>query len=303
MARAYDPFKLSSPRIFLLRMAVFLALAALIALVLWRQIWQAFLANPGLNGVILGVLAVGIALAIRQVVRLFGEVDWVNGVRLADPGAEVARAPALLAPMAALLGDRVGRMAISQATMRAIMDSIGNRLDESRDVLRYLTGLLVFLGLLGTFWGLIDTIGSIGKVVSAMEVGPDAGAVFEDLKAGLSRPLGGMGIAFSSSLFGLAGSLVLGFLDLQAGQAQTRFYTDLEDWLASAVRDIGGGQPQAAPDGRSAAALADSIRALVEQMRGEQALLRRWVESQAAEQAEIRRLLEHLIAPSESGRR
>jgi hypothetical protein len=302
MARAYDPFKLSSPRIFLVRIAVFLALAALIATVLWRPIWQAFLANPGLNGVILGVLAVGIALAVRQVARLFAEVAWVNGVRIADPGAEVARPPVLLAPMAALLGDRVGRMAISQATMRAIMDSIGNRLDESRDVLRYLTGLLVFLGLIGTFWGLIDTIGSIGKVVAAMEVGPDAGAMFEDLKAGLSRPLGGMGIAFSSSLFGLAGSLVLGFLDLQAGQAQTRFYTDLEDWLASVVRDIGGGQQQAT-DERSAAALADSIRGLVEQMRSEQAVLRRWVEAQAAEQAEIRKLLERLAAPTESGRR
>jgi hypothetical protein len=302
MARAYDPFKLSSPRIFLVRMAVFLALAALIALVLWRQIWQAFLSNPGLNGVILGVLAIGIALAIRQVARLFAEVAWVNGVRLADPGAKVARPPVLLAPMAALLGDRIGRMAISQATMRAIMDSIGNRLDESRDVLRYLTGLLVFLGLLGTFWGLIETIGSIGKVVAALEVGSDAGAVFEDLKAGLSRPLGGMGIAFSSSLFGLAGSLVLGFLDLQAGQAQTRFYTDLEDWLSSAVRDIGSGQQQAT-DGHSAAALADSIRGLVEQMRREQAQLHRWVENQAAEQAEIRKLLELLAAPSESGRR
>lgn len=210
MARGIDPFKLGSPRIYLVRMAVFLALAALLALVLWRQIWQAFLANPGLNGVILGVLAVGLVLAVRQVTRLFAEVRWVNGVRIADPGAEVARPPVLLAPMAALLGERIGRMAISQATMRAIMDSIGNRLDESRDVLRYLTGLLVFLGLLGTFWGLIETIGSIGKVVAAMEVGADAGAMFEDLKAGLSRPLGGMGIAFSSSLFGLAGSLVLG---------------------------------------------------------------------------------------------
>ncbi|ALK08048.1 MotA/TolQ/ExbB proton channel family protein [Blastochloris viridis] len=300
MARGIDPFKLGSPRIYLVRMAVFLALAALLALVLWRQIWQAFLANPGLNGVILGVLAVGLVLAVRQVTRLFAEVRWVNGVRIADPGAEVARPPVLLAPMAALLGERIGRMAISQATMRAIMDSIGNRLDESRDVLRYLTGLLVFLGLLGTFWGLIETIGSIGKVVAAMEVGADAGAMFEDLKAGLSRPLGGMGIAFSSSLFGLAGSLVLGFLDLQAGQAQTRFYTDLEDWLASVVRDIGASD-QAKPAGT--AALADSIRSLVEQMRGEQALMRRWVEGQAAEQAEIRKLLERLVAPSESGRR
>ena len=236
MVRDYDPLKLSSPRIFLIRMLVFLTLFALIAVILYRQIVAAFMANPGLNGLILGVLAIGIIFALRQVVRLFPEVEWVNGFRLGDPGLEVVRSPVLLAPMASLLGDRKGRMSISQQTMRGIMDSIGTRLDESRDLSRYLTGLLVFLGLLGTFWGLIETIGSIGKVVAAMGAGADATSVFEDLKNGLARPLGGMGIAFSSSLFGLAGSLVLGFLDLQSSQAQNRFYTDLEDWLASTVQ-------------------------------------------------------------------
>jgi hypothetical protein len=141
--------------------------------------------------------------------------------------------------MATLLGDRAGRMSISQQTMRGILDSIGTRLDESRDVARYLTGLLVFLGLLGTFWGLLETVGSIGRVIQTLEVGADAGRIFEDMKSGLAAPLGGMGIAFSSSLFGLAGSLILGFLDLQAGQAQNRFYTDLEDWLSTTVRDLG----------------------------------------------------------------
>lgn len=321
MARDLDPFKLTSPRIFLVRMVVFLALCALIAVVLSRQIWQAFLANPGLNALILAVLAVGIVLAFRQVLRLFPEVNWVNGFRLADPGLDVAQPPVLLAPMASLLGDRMGRMSISQQTMRGIMDSIGTRLDETRDISRYLTGLLVFLGLLGTFWGLLDTIGSIGKVIGSMSVGGDAGAVFEDLKTGLSEPLGGMGIAFSSSLFGLAGSLVLGFLDLQASQAQSRFYTDLEDWLSTTVRDIGiadSGVPRApgavstadlklaferlekavsdSGSGRNATAamanLAEGIRGLVEHMRNEQKIIREWAEAQAAEQREMRKLLE-----------
>ena len=153
--------KISSPRIFLFRMLVFLVLAGLVAVLLYRQIHAAFLANPLLNGIILGVLLIGIILAIRQVIRLFPEVNWVNSFRLADPGITVDRAPVLLAPMAALLRDRMGRMAISQITMRGILESIGTRLDEQRDVGRYLTGLLVFLGLLGTFWGLLETVGSV----------------------------------------------------------------------------------------------------------------------------------------------
>ncbi len=262
MARVVDPFlKVSSPRIFLVRMIVFLGVCAALASVLYKQIWAAFLNNPGLNGVIFGVLAVGVVFAIRQVARLFPEVEWVNSFRLADPGLAVARPPTLLAPMAALLGDRVGRMAISQITMRSILDSIGTRLDESRDLGRYLTGLLVFLGLLGTFWGLLETVSSIGQVIGSLQVGPDAGSIFEDMKSGLAAPLGGMGIAFSSSLFGLAGSLVLGFLDLQAGQAQTRFYTDLEDWLSTTVRDIDEAPVsqaalRAAPPSRAGAPLA-----------------------------------------------
>ena len=143
--------------------------------------------------------------------------------------------------MAAILGgERTGRMSISQQTMRHLLDSIATRLDEARDISRYMTGLLVFLGLLGTFWGLIETVGSVGKVIDGLKVGGDAGALFDTLKEGLAAPLGGMGISFSSSLFGLAGSLILGFLDLQSSQAQNRFYTDLEDWLASTVREYSG---------------------------------------------------------------
>src|SRR6185369_12513471 len=150
------------------------------------------------------------------------------------------RPPVLLAPMAAILGSRIGRMAISAQLMRGILDSIANRLDEARDISRYMTGLLVFLGLLGTFWGLIETVSSVGNVIQNLKPGSDAGNMFDTLREGLAAPLGGMGISFSSSLFGLAGSLVLGFLDLQSSQAQNRFYTELEDWLSSTVREYSG---------------------------------------------------------------
>ena len=327
MAQDIDPFKLSSPRIFLIRMMVFLILCALVVVVLYRQIWVAFLANPGLNALIIGVLLIGIALAFRQVVRLFPEVSWVNGFRLADPGLAVERPPVLLAPMAALLRDRIGRMAISAQMMRGILDSIAARLDEARDMSRYMTGLLVFLGLLGTFWGLIETVGSVGNVINTLKPGGDAVAIFDALKEGLAAPLSGMGISFSSSLFGLAGSLVLGFLDLQTSQALNRFYTDLEDWLSTTVRDLGAERDGAgsgalsvagAPSGdlRSAidrlrdtiaeggssratttamANLAEAIQGLVHHMRTEQQMIRDWVDSQAQQHRDIRRLLEILV--------
>ena len=325
MAQDIDPFKLSSPRIFLVRMVVFLTLCALVVIVLYKQIWTAFLANAVLNGVIIFVLAFGIALAFRQVIRLFPEIDWVNGFRLADPGLAVERPPVLLAPMAVLLRDRVGRMAISAQVMRGILDSIAARLDEARDTSRYMTGLLVFLGLLGTFWGLIETMGSIGNVINSLKPGGDAAAIFESLKEGLAAPLGGIGIAFSASLFGLAGSLVLGFLDLQTSQAQNRFYTELEDWLSTTVRDLGVGSDAAVAvpaagavsgDLRTAierlreaitnggsnratttamANLAEAIQGLVHHMRSEQQMIRDWVDSQAQQHREVRRLLELLV--------
>jgi hypothetical protein len=318
-----DPFKLSSPRIYLVRMLAFLVLAVLLVYILLRQILVAFFANPGLNAVIIGVLLIGIMLAFRQVIRLFREVSWVNSFRLADPGLGVERSPVLLAPMAAILGDRLGRLGMSPQTMRGLMDSIATRLDEARDMSRYLTGLLIFLGLLGTFWGLIDTVSSVSEVIKGLKVGGDAGAMFDGLKEGLAAPLGGMGISFSSSLFGLAGSLVLGFLDLQASQAQNHFYTDLEDWLATTVRDLGvetrpGAGPAAPVSGEIRAAierlretmldvrsdksattamanLADAIQGLVNHMRTEQQMIRDWVESQAEQHRDIRGLLEHIV--------
>src|SRR5246127_1768936 len=317
--------KLSSPRIFLVRMLVFLVLCGLVMVVLYKQIVLAFFANPGLNALIGLVLLIGTILAFRQVIRLYPEVSWVNNFRIADPGLAIERRPTLLAPMAAILGgERPGRMSISQQTMRHLLDSIATRLDEARDISRYMTGLLVFLGLLGTFWGLIETVGSVGKVIDGLKVGGDAGALFDTLKEGLAAPLGGMGISFSSSLFGLAGSLVLGFLDLQMSQAQNRFYTDLEDWLSSTVRDLGvegdlrnvgapAGEFRVAIErlkesigeagaGKAATAamanLAEAIHGLVNHMRTEQQMIRDWADSQAEQQRDIKRLLERLARPA-----
>ena len=314
--------KLSSPRIFLVRMLVFLVLCALVMVVLYKQIVTAFFANPGLNALIGAVLLIGIILSFRQVIRLYPEVAWVNNFRIADPGLAVELRPTLLAPMAAILGgERTGRMSISQQTMRHLLDSIATRLDEARDISRYMTGLLVFLGLLGTFWGLIETVGSVGKVIDGLKVGGDAGALFDTLKEGLAAPLGGMGISFSSSLFGLAGSLILGFLDLQSSQAQNRFYTDLEDWLASTVREYSGegggagsGELQHAMErlravveegggSRSTTAamanLAEAIQGLVAHMRTEQQMIREWADGQGEQNREIKKLLERIARQPE----
>jgi hypothetical protein len=238
MAREVDPLKLSSPHVFLVRMLLFVVAFGAIVFVLQKQIQVAFMANPWLNALIILVLAVGIVLTLLQVVRLYPEIAWVNGFRLNDP-RHAERTPILLAPMAAILRSRMGRMAISAQMMRGILDSIAMRLDEARDISRYMTGLLVFLGLLGTFWGLIATVGSVGGVIQGLKATGDAASMFDSLRQGLAAPLSGMGISFSSSLFGLAGSLVLGFLDLQSSQAQNRFYTELEDWLSTTVYDHG----------------------------------------------------------------
>ena len=316
--------KLAPPRIFLVRMLVFLVLCGLVMVVLNKQIITAFFANPGLNALIGAVLLIGIILSFRQVIRLYPEVAWVNNFRIADPGIALARHPTLLAPMAAILGgERSGRITISQQTMRHLLDSIATRLDEARDISRYMTGLLVFLGLLGTFWGLIETVGSVGKVIDGLKVGGDAGALFDTLKEGLAAPLGGMGISFSSSLFGLAGSLILGFLDLQSSQAQNRFYTDLEDWLASTVREYSGegstgvsGELHQAMErlravveegggsgnrGTTAAManLAEAIQGLVAHMRTEQQMIREWADGQGEQNREIKKLLERIARQPE----
>jgi hypothetical protein len=310
---------LTPPRRYLVRMAVFLTLAGFLVFILYQEIWRAFMANPGLNGLIIGVLFIGIILAVRQVWRLFAEVRWVNQLRRLGEDEMPVEQPRLLAPMAALLANRASRAGLPVATTRSLLDSIAARLDEGREIVRYLAALLVFLGLLGTFWGLIDTVGSVGRVISSMRTGADAGVLFDELKSGLAAPLAGMGLSFSASLFGLAGSLVLGFLDLQAGQAQSRFYMQLEDWLSGVTTDAAGTEvalrPAAAPDlalalnklsaavndganSRAAtqamANLAEGIQGLVQHMRAEQQMIRDWVEAQAAREKELKQILERL---------
>jgi len=313
-------------------MFVFLVLVGLLVAVLHRQLWDAMLNNPGLNLLICFVLLSGVLYAFQQVLRLYPEIRWVNAFRIADPGLSISHRPILLAPMATMLRDRTGSLSLSATSMRSIMDSIGARLDEARDTGRYLVGLLVFLGLLGTFWGLLDTIQSVGKAISALDTkAADSVAVFDDLKNGLAAPLRGMGTAFSSSLLGLGGSLVLGFLELQASHAHGRFYNQLEEWLSGitelapgssqtgdyaaqqlyvaitdmhrAITDLnervsaGGQGAVVAPQADGAVKeLAKGVDQLVRQMRAEQKVVREWVDEQAAQQSEVASVLKDLAA-------
>ena len=254
--------KLTRPGVFLVRMLVFLTLVGFLAAILFEQLKVAFVNNPGLNGLILGVLALGIVYSFRQVIRLFPEIRWVNSFRISDPGLGRGHDPKLLAPMATMLRDRTGSLSLSTTSMRSFMDSIGSRLDEARDTGRYLVGLLVFLGLLGTFWGLLETITSVGKAINALDSKGDGGVnMLDDLKSGLAAPLKGMGTAFSSSLLGLAGSLVLGFLELQASHAHNRFYNELEEWL-SGITELTPGAGSGDTNARLAAVIADMARAI-----------------------------------------
>ena len=308
MAQDPDIRLLTSPRIFLVGMAAFLALVGFVVLILYQQIALAFSANPGLNGLILGVLAIGALFTFRQVIRLFREIRWVNSLTGAQTGA--APTPMLLAPMAAMLNAGAGARGLSTITTRAILDSIATRLDEGRELSRYLVGLLVFLGLLGTFWGLLETVHSIAGVIDSMKTGVDTASMFDALKTGLSAPISGMSVSFTSSLFGLASSLVLGFLDLQAGQAQNRFYSEFEEFLASHVQTAPlaeampegpiipqGAQPaiESQRDAKAIATLAEGIQALVSHMRTEQQQIRDWVDAQAVQQEDIGKLLRRLL--------
>jgi hypothetical protein len=230
---------MSSPQRFINRMIVFLVLAAIVVATLYEIVFRIFLHNPWLNGLILGVLLLGIVYSFRRVFGLKPEIRWIEAFRTSHPGFSLQAAPRLLAPVATVLGEqeRRGRFVLPPMSARYLLDSISARLDESRDISRYQVGLLIFLGLLGTFWGLLQTIGSVGQVINELSVGEgDLVTVFDSLKAGLAAPMSGMGTAFSSSLFGLAGSLILGFLDLQGTQAQNSFYNDVEEWFSGLTR-------------------------------------------------------------------
>src|SRR5580704_706100 len=282
MAQDPDIRLLTSPRIFLVGMAAFLALVGFVVLILYQQIAIAFSANPGLNGLILGVLAIGALFTFRQVIRLFREIHWVNSLTGAvTDGAPPA--PRLLAPMAVMLNAGAGARGLSTITTRAILDSIATRLDEGRELSRYLVGLLVFLGLLGTFWGLLETVHSISGVIESMKTRVDTSTMFDDLKQGLSAPIAGMSVSFTSSLFGLASSLVLGFLVLKAGQ-------DAPIIAQSAQPAIENQR-----DSKAIATLAEGIHALVGHMRTEQQQIRDWVDAQATQQEDIGKLLRRLL--------
>ncbi len=237
---------MTKPGRFLLRMVLFLAAVIAVVYVLHTGLERAFLANPALNGLICAVLLIGILFSFRQVIMLGGEARWLEDWRKSQQGSsiQVTKPSTLLAPLAKMLENRGPRGQLSAVATRALLDSVGSRLDEARDISRYFIGLMVFLGLLGTFWGLLETIGSVADTIRGLSLGGDenVNVLFEKLKGGLEAPLAGMGLAFSSSMLGLAGSLVLGFLDLQSGQAQNRFYNDLEEWLAGFTR-VGSGGP------------------------------------------------------------
>lgn len=275
-------------------MAVFLAAVTVVAAVLSPGLTRAFLANPALNGLIVGVFLIGIGLTFRQVLLLKPEMEWLESWRRGQPVLSGARLR-LLAPLVSMVGERRDRMSLSAMALRSLLDSIAARLDEGRDLARYFVGLLIFLGLLGTFWGLSQTVGSIGEVIRSLSVtGADVGLAFENLKSGLEHPLSGMGTAFSTSLFGLAGSLVLGFLDLQAGQAQNNFYNELEEWLAGQTR-MGGGSVSVADGEQPVPAY---IQALLEQTADSldelQRIIARGEESRISTNTNIRSLTDKL---------
>jgi hypothetical protein len=313
-------------------MFVFLVFVGLVIAMLQERLWSAVRHNVFLNILILTVLFLGICYAFSQVLRLYPEIRWINAFRIADPGLAISARPVLLAPMATMLRDRSGSLSLSAPAMRAIMDSIASRLDEARDTGRYLVGLLVFLGLLGTFWGLLGTISSVGGAISGIDMrASDSVTVFDELKRSLSAPLAGMGTAFASSLLGLGGSLVLGFLELQASHAHSRFYNQLEEWLSgitdlapagsgtsdyasrqlyaaihdmhravldlnervSAIPRMDGAAPQ---NDEAVRELAKGVDQLVRQMRAEQKVVREWVDEQAAQQSEVATVLKELAA-------
>jgi hypothetical protein len=334
LATEHRHLSLNPPGVFLLRMTIFLILVAFLAAVLFDQLKSSLLTNPGLNGLIVGVLFLGIVYAFRQVMRLYPEIRFVNAFRISDPGLTTGHEPRLLAPMANMLRDRKGAVSLSTASMRVIMDSIGSRLDEARDTGRYLVGLLVFLGLLGTFWGLLDTISSVSKAIATLDTkATDSVTVFDELKTGLAAPLKGMGTAFSASLLGLSGSLVLGFLELQASQASNRFYNELEEWLSgiteltpgSGVADEGTRRLLMSLNdlnrtmvsladrieqsghanlegGEQVKELARGVNTLVGQMRAEQKVVREWLDEQAGHQVEATNTLREAVSQLKLGK-
>lgn len=238
---------MSNPKHTLFWMTVFLLVVMTVCALIYVPLQTAFMANWVFNLLIVCVLVIGVALTYRQVFILFPEMRWIAQFRTGHAGLSVLQEPRLLKPLAKQLGDDYKRDQFSLSTMslRTVLDGIRTRMDEQREITRYFISLLVFLGLLGTFWGLLGTINAVGAVIVNLDMDQsDFGKVFSALQTGLLTPLEGMGTAFSSSLLGLGGSLILGFLDIQAGHAQNRFYDGLEEWLTGVtnlVDTVGGG--------------------------------------------------------------
>jgi hypothetical protein len=281
-------------RIFLFLLAVGGAIGAL-----FPMLSDAFMANPALNGLIVGVLLVGIALNVRQVLILGPEVDWIESVKRQQTQLSNMASPRLLSPLANMISEQkdMRRMMISAPAARSILDGIGARLEESRDTARYFIGLSVFLGLLGTFWGLLGTVDTIATVIRDLELtGNDITDVFNTLKHNLNAPLSSMGTAFASSLLGLAGSLILGFLDLQTGQAQNSFYGDVEEWMSGITKISSGTGALAHTDGETSVPM--YIQALLEQTADSleelQRIMARGEEGRLASQSQIATLAENI---------
>jgi hypothetical protein len=293
---------MTQPMVFVWRMAGFLAFVAVVVVALFDQLQHAFAANPVLNAVILAVLLFGIGWNLRQVMALRHEVAWIEGFRSVR-GADAPVQPRLLGPMASMLSARRSeRVSLSAIALRSVMDGILSRLDETRELSRYMVGLLIFLGLLGTFWGLLLTISSVADVIGSMSVGSgDLNALFNQLKTGLARPLEGMGTAFSTSMLGLAGALVLGFMDLTAGQAQNRFTNELEEWLAGLTRLSSGPSGQDG-DGSIPAYVNALLEQTAENLDGLQAILARGEEGRAETSRALVTLTERLTVLTEQMR-
>jgi hypothetical protein len=314
-------------------MAAFVIAVAALAGLMRSALYPYFLGNPAVNGVIVGILLAGILYIFRQVMLLNPAVTWIEKFRRNQTIVSSEPMPRLLSPMARMLGDRRGsKVSLSAVSLRTLLDGIATRLDEARETSRYLIGLLVFLGLLGTFYGLLETVQSVKGVIGGLSVSAgDAAHAFAELRTRLETPLGGMSTAFSASLFGLAGSLVLGFLDLQAGLAQNRFYNDLEEWLSSFTRLSGSGPSgelgetpipaytqalleqtadsldnlqrilSRGEESRISAnanllTLSERLTALTDQMRSEQSVLMRLAEQQVDLKPALQRLAENATA-------
>ena len=218
---------------YILRIILFLVLISSLLYLFIEKLKNFYLTNQTLNSIIIFIITVGIIYILRQTLLLKNEYNWlIKSTSSKQPSKLSVKSPNLLKYLDTFLKEHSGKFIFSQSAMKSIMESLDGRLIESREISRYLIGLTIFLGLLGTFWGLLETINSVGITVSSLNFSEDTQRLFKVLKQGLEEPLSGMGTAFSSSLFGLGGSLILGFLDLQSSQAQNRFYNEVEEKLS-----------------------------------------------------------------------